>query len=42
MGEIVFGSEHYQALFWVGILLLFSTFLLNLVAMRVLKSYQRY
>ncbi|MBX7259019.1 MAG: phosphate ABC transporter permease subunit PstC, partial [Candidatus Hydrogenedentes bacterium] len=41
MGEIVFGSEHYQALFWVGILLLLSTFLLNIVAMRVLKSYQR-
>lgn len=42
MGEIVFGSEHYQALFWVGILLLLSTFLLNLVALRVLKSYQRH
>jgi phosphate transport system permease protein len=41
MGEIVFGSEHYQALFWVGILLLCSTFILNVIALRVLKSYQR-
>lgn len=41
MGEVVFGSPHYAALFWVGIVLLISTFGLNLVAMRVLKKYQR-
>ena len=41
MGEVPFGSEHYQALFWVGIVLLIATFALNLVAMRVLKTYQR-
>jgi len=41
MGEVVFGSAHYAALFWVGIVLLFATFALNLVAMRVLKKYQR-
>ncbi|MCC6697588.1 MAG: phosphate ABC transporter permease subunit PstC [Candidatus Hydrogenedentes bacterium] len=41
LGEVPFGSEHYQALFWVGIVLLLATFLLNLVAMRVLKAYRR-
>lgn len=41
MGEVTTGSEHYQALFWVGIALLFVTFCINLVAMRVLKSYRR-
>jgi phosphate transport system permease protein len=41
MGEVVFGSAHYAALFWVGIVLLLATFVLNLVAMRVLKKYQR-
>lgn len=41
MGEVVFGSPHYAALFWVGIVLLVATFMLNLIAMRVLKKYQR-
>ncbi|MCC6487396.1 MAG: phosphate ABC transporter permease subunit PstC [Candidatus Hydrogenedentes bacterium] len=41
LGEVPFGSEHYQALFWVGIVLLIATFFLNLVAMRVLKAYRR-
>jgi phosphate transport system permease protein len=41
MGEVTFGSEHYQALFWIGIVLLLATFLLNTVAQRVLRRYQR-
>ena len=41
MGEVTNGSAHYQALFWVGIVLLFVTFCINLVALRVLKSYRR-
>jgi phosphate transport system permease protein len=41
MGEVEFGSSHYQALFWVGIILLTATFALNLFAQRVLKKYQR-
>jgi len=40
MGEVAFGSKHYQALFWVGILLLIITFGLNIVARSVLKKYQ--
>ncbi len=40
MGEVAFGSHHYQALFWVGILLLLVTFGLNVVAQRVLRKYQ--
>lgn len=39
MGEVPFGSIHYQALFWVGIILLLITFLLNVLAQRVLKKY---
>jgi len=39
MGEVPFGSIHYQALFWVGIVLLVVTFLLNVLAQRVLKKY---
>ncbi|OGQ99408.1 MAG: phosphate ABC transporter permease subunit PstC [Deltaproteobacteria bacterium RIFOXYD12_FULL_57_12] len=39
MGEVPFGSVHYQALFWVGIVLLTVTFGLNIVAQRVLKRY---
>jgi phosphate transport system permease protein len=34
-------STHYQSLFWIGIVLLFSTFVLNIIAMRVLKGYRR-
>lgn len=41
MGEVTTGSTHYQALFWVGIALLFVTFCINIVALRVLKSYRR-
>ncbi len=39
MGEVPFGGTHYQALFWIGIVLLFVTFLLNILAQRVLKKY---
>jgi phosphate transport system permease protein len=39
MGEVPFGSVHYQALFWIGIILLVITFFLNIVAQRVLKKY---
>lgn len=42
MGEVTYGSEHYQALFWVGIILLLATFILNMIAQRVLRSHQRY
>jgi phosphate transport system permease protein len=41
MGEVTYGSRHYQALFWVGILLLLATFILNMVAQRVLRKYRR-
>lgn len=41
MGEVAFGSMHYGALFWVGIVLLAATFGLNLTAQRVLRKYQR-
>lgn len=41
MGEVTEGDTHYQALFWVGIGLLFATFCINLVALRVLKSYRK-
>lgn len=40
MGEVSFGSDHYRALFWVGIVLLIATFGINLVAQRVLKRYR--
>jgi len=40
MGEVAFGSAHYQALFWVGLALLLITFILNMVAQKVLKKYQ--
>lgn len=39
MGEVAFGSKHYMALFWVGIILLIITFLLNVLAQKVLKKY---
>ncbi|HUW60999.1 MAG TPA: phosphate ABC transporter permease subunit PstC [Candidatus Bathyarchaeia archaeon] len=41
MGEVTSGSHHYQALFWIGILLLLATFVLNMIAQRVLRNYQR-
>ncbi len=40
MGEVPFGSHHYRALFIVGIVLLLMTFLLNLIAQRVLQHGQ--
>jgi phosphate transport system permease protein len=40
MGEVPFGSNHYRALFWVGIVLLLATFAINIVAQRVLKKYR--
>lgn len=40
MGEVPFGSAHYSALFWVGILLLMATFGLNMIAMKVLRKYR--
>ena len=39
MGEVAFGSIHYRALFCVGIVLLIATFLLNIVAHKILKKY---
>ncbi len=40
MGEIAFGSEHYRALFCVGIVLLLTTFGLNILAQQILKRYR--
>jgi len=40
MGEVPFGSDHYRALFWVGLVLLSMTFILVLISHRVLKKYQ--
>ena len=40
MGEVAFGSEHYRALFCVGIVLLLATFGLNMIAQKVLKKYR--
>lgn len=39
MGEVTIGSHHYMALFWVGIVLLLMTFMLNMVSYKVLKKY---
>src|SRR5690606_18500051 len=41
MGEVVHGGEHYQTLFWLGIILLAATFLMNMAAQRVLRRYGR-
>jgi phosphate transport system permease protein len=41
MGEVAFGSDHYRALFCVGVVLLLSTFVLNSIAQRVLARHQR-
>ncbi|MBU1984849.1 phosphate ABC transporter permease subunit PstC, partial [bacterium] len=40
MGEVPFGSDHYRALFCVGVVLLIMTFGLNMIAQRVLKKYR--
>ncbi len=39
MGEVTIGSHHYMALFWVGLVLLLMTFILNMISYRVLKKY---
>jgi phosphate transport system permease protein len=39
MGEVTIGSDHYMALFWVGIVLMLMTFILNMISYRVLKKY---
>lgn len=39
MGEVTYGSAHYQALFCVGLILLSATFVLNLAAQRVLSHH---
>jgi len=40
MGEVAFGSDHYRALFCVGMVLLLMTLVLNLVSRRVLEKYR--
>lgn len=40
MGEVPFGSDHYRALFWVGIVLLTATFIINLLTQRILKKHR--
>ena len=40
MGEVPFGSDHYRALFCIGIVLLLATFGLNMIAQKVLKKYR--
>jgi len=42
MGEVTFGSPHYRALFWIGIILLTATFALNMVSYKILKKYGIY
>jgi len=39
MGEVAFGSVHYHALFMVGVVLLVLTFLLNVAALYLFRSY---
>lgn len=39
MGEVPFGGHHYQALFWIGLILLFVTFILNAISRVILKKY---
>jgi len=39
MGEVTIGSDHYMALFWVGLVLMLMTFILNMISFRVLKKY---
>ena len=40
MGEVAFGSDHYRALFCVGVVLLLATFALNMAAQKVLGKYR--
>jgi len=39
MGEVARGGTHYSALFCVGVILFFATFLLNLLALKTFKRY---
>lgn len=39
MGEVAFGSRHYSALFCIGTILLIATFLLNIIAHKILRKY---
>lgn len=39
MGEVGIGSAHYHALFCVGVVLLLSTFCLNILALKAFKRY---
>lgn len=41
MGEVTYGSPHYQALFWVGIVLMAATLALNLMALAALHRRER-
>ena len=41
MGEVPFGSEHYGALFMVGIVLLLMTFGLVMIGQRFLNKFER-
>lgn len=41
MGEVTHGSSHYQALFWVGIILLTATFALNVVAQHMIRNWRK-
>jgi len=40
MGEVPFGSTHYMALFCVGIVLLITTFIINVIAQKVLERHR--
>ena len=40
MGEVPFGSLHYQSLFMLGILLLSITVVVNVVADRIISKYR--
>lgn len=40
MGEVAFGSDHYRALFCIGVVLLLVTFGLNVAAQKVLSRYR--
>ena len=42
MGEVVYQSEHYYALFFIGILLFSFTFVLNIIAQFLSKKVNRY
>ncbi|MEM3514632.1 MAG: ABC transporter permease subunit, partial [Candidatus Hadarchaeum sp.] len=39
MGEAVFGGLHYNSLFAIGIVLFILTFILNLVAVKLIKKH---